>query len=203
MSKPKRPLKPFDVLPGHVLRDEYGFNAANRPEIIALPEEVPEHLHALIPLVKKWAIPCDVTRHDVFEVEGEDAVASLYHEAIDFVAPINEWLDSLPEDVDQWSESAISFMYFLKAHGEAYQPTPEELAERERRFAEHAVQLKRKKDIEAGKQAFQDKDYTKCYECLKEHVNHLDGSLLSKYKFSAKKAAREGNTMGAAGDGES
>ncbi len=25
----RRPLQPFDVVPGHVLRDEYGYNAEN------------------------------------------------------------------------------------------------------------------------------------------------------------------------------
>ena len=187
MTKAKKPLQEYDVLPGDILRDEYGFNASSRPQIFAIAEEVPSHLQPMIPLVKKWAIPCDVTRHDVFDVEGEQAVANLYYDALDYVKPINDWLDSLRKNRIEWSESAYSFMYFLKAHGEAYQPTPEELKEQKQRLAKRQSELERKKDIETGLQAFSEKDYLKCFENLKKHVEVLDGSMLLKYKLSAKK----------------
>ena len=40
---------------------------------------------------------------------------------------IAERLDALADDVTEWPEAAIQFMYMIKAHDEAYQPTPEEI----------------------------------------------------------------------------
>ena len=50
---------------------------------------------------------------------------------------------------------------------------PEELVEREKRFAEHQIQFKRKKDIEAGLKAFQEKDYAKCCQPSYPHIRHI------------------------------
>jgi len=183
----KKELKEFDVLPANVLRDEYGFNAENRPQIKVNRAETPVEFHDLIALVEKWAIPCDVTRHDVFEVEGEEAVASFYYKALPFVDGINSWLDSLSDDVTKWSEAAVSFMYFLKAHDEAYQPTDEEILEREKRFQAHRIALKKERDIAAGLEAFKNKDYKLVRELMSEYENQIEGSILAKFKLACKK----------------
>ena len=54
---PRRPLKPGDVYPAHVLRDEYGMNADNRPYFKVIVDDVPGPLRELIPYVERWAIP--------------------------------------------------------------------------------------------------------------------------------------------------
>ena len=97
MNRP--PLKHGDVYPAHVLRDEYGTNAENRPLIKVDSSQAPEELHALIPDVERWAIPCDVTRGDYFEQQPEDDVAKLWCDVLPYVEKINKWLDEQPADV--------------------------------------------------------------------------------------------------------
>lgn len=122
----KRPLKAGDVYPAHVLRDEYGMNAANRPTIVVREEEVPAALRHLIPYAERWAISCDVTRGDYFDHQPETDVAAFWHEVLPHVDAVNQWLDALGDDVGTWPEAGVHFRYLLKAHGEAYQPTEEE-----------------------------------------------------------------------------
>lgn len=117
-----RPLKEFDVYPSHVLRDEYGMNAANRPTITVNPDEVPESFRPLIPYVERWAIRCDVTRADYFEQQPEADIADFWYHVLPYVKAINLWLDSQPHDLQKWPAAAVHFMYFLKAHCSAYQP---------------------------------------------------------------------------------
>lgn len=98
-----------------MLRDEYGMNAENRPNIKVDASQVPEDLRRLIPLVERWAIPCDVTRGDYFDSQPEADVASFWHEVLPYVERINEWLDEQSADVADWSEAAIHYMYFLSS----------------------------------------------------------------------------------------
>jgi hypothetical protein len=76
----KRPLKAGDIYLAHVLRDEYGMNATNRPTIIVSKKEVPETLQVLIPYVERWAIPCDVTHNDYFEQQSQEDIATFWHD---------------------------------------------------------------------------------------------------------------------------
>ena len=122
----KKPLKAGDVYPAHVLRDEYGMNAANRPTIVVNKAEVPEALRPLIPSVERWAIPCDVTRGDYFSQQSDEDIARFWFELEPHVDAIDAWLDDQPEDVDDWPEAAVHFLYALKAHSEAWQPTEED-----------------------------------------------------------------------------
>ena len=71
MEGERPPLKHSDVYPSHVLRDDYGFNAENRPTIVVVSSEVPEHLVSLIPYVERWGIPRDVTRGDYFDRQSD------------------------------------------------------------------------------------------------------------------------------------
>jgi len=119
MKKP--PLKHGDVYPSHILRDEYGMNAENRPVINVNPEEVPQDLRHLIPVVERWAIPCDVTRGDYFDSQPEDDIGEFWHDVKPFVDRINEWLDEQSQDVAEWSDAAVHYVYFLKAHSGAWQ----------------------------------------------------------------------------------
>lgn len=57
-----RPLREGDVYPSHVLRDQFGMNAENRQYFTINENEVPNNLHAVIPIAERWAISCDVTR---------------------------------------------------------------------------------------------------------------------------------------------
>ncbi len=119
----KRPLTAGDTYPAHVLRDEYGMNAANRPTIIVNKKEVPETLHVLIPYVERWAIPCDVTRDDYFEQQPQEDIANFWYEVKPHVEAINQWLDSQPHSILDWPQAAVQFMYFTKAHAESYHYT--------------------------------------------------------------------------------
>lgn len=189
MSSERPPPKAGDVLPSHVLRDEYGFNADNRSSIVVNPEEVPVDLRPLIPHVERWAIPCDVTRGDLFEKEGDDAVASFYREVRPHAPAVHAWLDSQPENVEDWPEAAVHFMYLMKAHSEAWQPTPREQREIEARLAAREAEVQMKRALEHALAAFQAREYAMVVEKLTPYENGLTGSIAAKLRFARKKAA--------------
>jgi hypothetical protein len=181
MKRP--PLKHGDVYPSHVLRDEYGMNAANRPVITVDVSEVPESLRDLIPLVERWAIPCDVTRGDYFAHQPQEDIARFWYAVLPRVDAINEWLDSV-----QSSRSAsMHFIYFLKAHSEAWQPTEEEKKELERRQAkwEHGRALK--EAVTRGVQAFSEQNYPAVVQILGPFEKELGPVAMGKLGFARKK----------------
>lgn len=186
MDKQRPPLKSGDVYPAHVLRDEYGFNAENRPVIQVVESEVPEELRVLIPYAERWAISCDVTRGDYFDKQDEKEIAEFYYSVQPHVEKANEWLDSLGKDVLKWPEAGVHFMYMLKAHGEAYQPTPEEIEEREARFAEHRARMARKKAIEEAMNRFKEKNFERVVELLSPYQGDLSKVEETKLKYALK-----------------
>src|SRR5687767_3617229 len=169
MAIKRRPLKSGDVYPADVLRDEYGMNAANRPTIIVDQDEVPEALRPLIPLVERWAIPCDVTRGDYFAQQPEEDIASFWYAVLPRVDAINEWLDSLQSS----PTASLHFIYFLKAHSEAWQPTEDEKRELERRQAKWAHGRALKEAVTRGVQAFNEQDYPAVVRTLEPFENEL------------------------------
>lgn len=183
----KRPLKEGDILPAYVLRDEYGFNAENRPYFKVNEEDVPECFKNLIPLVEKWAIPCDVTRGDFFEKQKVKDISKFYNDVEPYVNRINEWLDEQDQDVLKWSEAAVHFMYFLKAHSEAYQPSEEEIVERKK---SQALRLSKRAESEAKENsllAFRERDYKKVVSLLEPYESTLEGVLKAKFELSKKR----------------
>lgn len=186
MKRP--PLKQGDVLPSHVLRDEYGMNAENRPVLRVDPAEVPEDLRHLVPAVERWAIPCDVTRGDYFDKQPEADVAAFWNDVLPFVTRIHEWLDEQSEDVARWPAAAVHYMYFLKAHGEAWQPTEEEKQRMEERRAEAMHDRSLKNAVEQGLAAFQAKDYAAVVAALAPFADELDQVVASKLAFARKKS---------------
>ncbi len=185
---PKRPpLKEGDVHPAHVLRDEYGMNAVNRPVIVVDEKEVPEALRFLIPAVERWAIPCDVTRGDYFEQQPKKDIAKFWYDVLPFVEAINAWLDSQSEDVREWPDAAVHFMYFLKAHGEAWQPTEEEKSQMaERRAAwEHGRALKNA--VASGLEASKAGDYGTVVDALTPFTDELDKVTAAKLAYARRK----------------
>lgn len=182
-----RPARAGDVLPSHVLRDEHGFNASNRPTIVVDADQVPEQLRRLIPYVERWAIPCDVTRLDYFEQHRED-VAQFYYAVLPYERQISAWLDAQPESVLDWPAAAVHFMYLIKAHDDAYQPTPEELAEREARFAVMSASIERKRCLEAADVAFGAGEYSRVVALLSPYAAELSGSTAAKLRLALKKA---------------
>ncbi|MGE0707921.1 MAG: hypothetical protein AB7N76_14495 [Planctomycetota bacterium] len=91
------------------------------------PSEVPEALRPAIPYATRWAIRCDVTRHDYFDKQPESDVADFYEGLMPYVSSINDWLARLRGiDAGEWPQAAVHFLYLLKAHSEAYQPTEDE-----------------------------------------------------------------------------
>jgi hypothetical protein len=186
MEHKQPPLKAGDIYPAHVLRDEYGFNAENRPTIKVNPIEVPEHLLLLIPFVERWGIPCDVTRGDYFDKQPKEDIAEFYNAVLPFKAAANQWLDSLPEDVVEWPEAGVQLMYMLKAHGEAYQPTPEEIAEREARFAQTRDRIQREKAIEEAMTMFKARNYGLVVELLMPYQESLSETEKAKLRYAQK-----------------
>lgn len=184
---PRKPLKAGDVYPAHVLRDEYGMNAENRPYFKVVVDDVPEPLRKLIPYVERWAIPCDVTRCDYFEKQSDEDIANFYHTVLPFTDEINAWLDAQPKDVVNWSDAAIHFMYFLKAHAEAYQPTEEELEARGKRDAERKHQQALKTALMESEEAFRLRDYARVVRLLLPFESELDKTQAAKLALARKK----------------
>jgi hypothetical protein len=185
MKRP--PLKSGDVYPADVLRDEYGMNAANRPVFTVEPAEVPEPLRFLIPSVERWAIPCDVTRGDYFAQQPEEDIAAFWHDVRPYVDEVHRWLDSQPANVGDWPRAAIHFMYFLKAHSEAWQPTPEEQQQMRERQAHWAHQQSLEKAIASGTQAFAAKDYPAVVAALEPFAAELDRIVAAKLVYARKR----------------
>lgn len=184
---PRKPLKSGDVYPAHVLRDEYGMNADNRPFFTVIAEDVPEPIRALIQYVERWAIPCDVTRGDYFDNQPDEDVADFYNTVLPFTDQINAWLDEQPENVADWSDAAIHYMYFLKAHDEAYQPTEEELRARAKRHAEWQHQRALKAAVTESEEAFRSKDYGRVVRLLSPFENELEKIQTTKLTLARKK----------------
>lgn len=187
MKKP--PLKHGDVHPAHVLRDEYGLNAANRPTIVVSADEVPAHLRAAIPYAERWAIADDVIRADYFEQQPEQDIAAFWHGLLPHVEPIHGWLDSLPKDVAAWPKAALTFLYLLRAHDRAYQPTDEEKAVAQERHSAWAHERRRDKAIEAALEAFKARNYPAAVELLAPYEAELDNVTTAKFAFARKKVA--------------
>jgi hypothetical protein len=183
----RRPLKAGDVYPAHVLRDEYGMNAANRPTIVVREEEVPEDLRHLIPYAERWAISCDVTRGDYFDHQPEADVAAFWHEVLPHVDAVNQWLDALGDDVGTWPEAGVHFLYLLKAHGEAYQPTAEEQQAFEARRLAWEHDRRRKEAVEQALEAFRQRDYPTVASLLVPFEAELETVPAAKLAFARKK----------------
>ena len=183
----KRPLKAGDIYPAHILRDEYGMNAANRPEIVVNQAEVPEGLRFLIPAVERWAIPCDVTRGDYFDQQPEVDVAKFWYDVRPHVDAVNQWLDTQPDDVGKWPEAAVHFMYLLKAHSEAYQPTEEEKRQCEERRAAWEHERSLKEATARGLAAFKNKDFAAVIDALAPFEGELDKITAAKLGYARKK----------------
>lgn len=186
-ESPRRPLKPGDVHPAHVLRDEYGMNAENRPYFKVVADDVPESLRELIPCAERWAIPCDVTRGDYFSQQPEQDVAEFYHAVLPFTDQINAWLDEQSDDVAEWSDAAVHYMYFLKAHGEAYQPTEEEIRARDERHAEWQHRCALKSAVSEAEGAFRSKDYAHVVQLLSPFEDELEKIQATKLALARKR----------------
>jgi hypothetical protein len=167
-------------------------NAANRPTIVVNKDDVPEALRPLIPYAERWAIPCDVTRGDYFDQQPEEEIAAFWHELLPHVEAINEWLNSLPQDVSVWSEAAVHFVYLLKAHSEAYQPTEEEKRALQKKGEALAHEQSRKRAIEKAMDAFQRKDYAAIVELLAPFESELEKVTKAKLDFARKKLGGRG-----------
>jgi len=185
---PRRPLKSGDVYPADVLRDEYGMNAENRPYFKVAAADVPESLRELIPYVERWAIHCDVTRGDYFDKQPEEDIAAFYYEVLPFIDRIRAWIGEQPENVADWPDAAVHYMYFLKAHAEAYQPTEEELRERAERHATWQHERDLKAAISEAEDAFRSKDYERVVRLLSPFDGELEKVIATKLAFARKKA---------------
>ena len=183
----RKPLKHGDVHPAHVLRDQYGMNAENRPYFSVEIDDVPEPLRDLIPYVERWAIPCDVTRGDYFDKQPKEDVADFYHFVLPFTDRIHAWLDEQSDDVSEWPDAAVHYMYFLKAHSEAYQPTDEEIKARIERQTQWQRQQALESAIAEAEERFRLNDYASVVQLLSPYENELEKLPAAKLDFARRK----------------
>ena len=115
----------FEIGPASELQQKFGWNAENRPVIFVEASDVPPPLRDLIPFVERWAIPCDITRHDYFDNQPEADVREFARVVGQREKQVNAWLDSTQGN---WSEAGYQFMYLLKAWCEAACEFPDETA---------------------------------------------------------------------------
>ena len=113
----------FDIGPASELQRKHGWYAENRPLIRVDASEVPQALQDLIPFVERWAIPCDITRHDYFDKQPEADVREFARVVGRREKAVNAWLDSIQ---GKRSEANSQFMYLLKAWCEAACEFPDE-----------------------------------------------------------------------------
>lgn len=112
----------FDIGPASELQKKYGWYAENRPLIRVDANDVPPRLRELIPYVERWAIPCDITRHDYFASQPDEDVRDFAKTVGRRQVEINDWLDSID---GKWPEASRQYMYLLKAWCEAACEFPE------------------------------------------------------------------------------
>jgi hypothetical protein len=105
----------FDIGPAGEMQRKYGWYAENRPEIIVNVEEVPPHLRDLIPYVERWAIRCDITRQDFFAKSPDEDIRKFADAVAPRRADISAWLNTLPAGVENWPETAVHYLFLLKA----------------------------------------------------------------------------------------
>jgi hypothetical protein len=113
----------FDIGPAHELQRKYGWYAENRPVIRVEATEVPPALRDLIPFVERWAIRCDITRHDYFDKQPEADVREFARVVGRREKQVNAWLDGIK---GEWPEAGYQFMYLLKAWCETACEFPDE-----------------------------------------------------------------------------
>ena len=113
----------FDIGPAHELQRKYGLYAENRPVIRVEIADVPPALRDLIPFVERWAIPCDITRHDYFDKQPEADLREFARVVGRREKAVNAWLDTIQ---GKRPEASSQFMYLLKAWCEAACEFPDE-----------------------------------------------------------------------------
>jgi hypothetical protein len=115
----------FDTGTGAEMQAKYDWYAENRPMIRVAVSEVPLHLQDLIPYVERWAISCDITRHDYFDKQPEADVREFTRTVSRRQAEISVWLGSIK---GARPEAANHFTNLLKAWCEAACEFSEETA---------------------------------------------------------------------------
>ena len=175
-------LKEYNVYTINELQTKYKHNGEYRDFPKCKLQDVPSSLRPIVKYANKWAIRCDASRHAMFENEGDNEITAFFLAVNPYSEKINEWLHGLPNDVGCWSESAVNFLYLLKALSEAYQPSVEEQKEIDlRRSKMKIVPEQQKIDIRNGLKAYRDKDYKKCRDILSKYENELEGEILIKF----------------------
>jgi hypothetical protein len=83
------------------------------------PHEVPNSLRDLIPIAEKRAIRQNRLRDDWLDSGPINELKEL----VDTVGPrraeIDDWLDSMPKDMEKWPKAAVDFLYLIKTWHEA------------------------------------------------------------------------------------
>jgi hypothetical protein len=184
MKRP--PQKQGDIYSEDIARDEYGKNAENRPTIHVELMDVPVQLRHLVTAVERWAIPCDVTRADYFDKQPAEDISKFWFDVLPYVPAIRAWLDLQSEDILQWPGAAIHYLYFLKAHGEAWQPTADERQALDQRYAKARHERNLKRAIETASEAFKLKEYVAVIASLEPFEAELDKVSVAKLAYARK-----------------
>lgn len=119
-------------------------------------------------------------------------VAAFWHEVLPHVDAVNQWLDALGDDVGTWPEAGVHFLYLLKAHGEAYQPTAEEQQAFEARRLAWEHDRRRKEAVDQALEAFRQRDYPTVMSLLAPFETELEAVPAAKLAFARRKLAPAG-----------
>ncbi|MHC5039987.1 MAG: hypothetical protein ACYTHM_21995 [Planctomycetota bacterium] len=116
--KKDRPIPVLgEIGPSHVLQKKYGLYAENAPRVRVRKKEVPEDLHDLIPLARKFGVGDDIIRGDIEKKASPEEKEGLKRALEGRTDSIRRWLDEFPID-GEMNDSAAAFLYLLEAHDE-------------------------------------------------------------------------------------
>ena len=111
--------KPFEVYTHEEWIRVFGKGSENYVRPTLDPAAVPEAVRPLVPLAEIFGIRDDVTRGDFISKQSDDALRAFCGMMERYKAAYDEFMDSLPKDVKQWSKTAKHFLYLSPAYAEA------------------------------------------------------------------------------------
>lgn len=102
-----------EVRPAGELQQQYGLYCNKAPQIQIDADNVPAHLHDLIPMAKRWGIGDDVIRGDCEDKATEAEKLEFKRTLTGRTAEVQAWLDSFPADYT--SDETAAFLFMLVA----------------------------------------------------------------------------------------
>ena len=115
------PVLIFEIVVLFVTGKDFGWFQSSEPveEVMELnASEVPDALHDLIPLAKKWGIGDDCDRVEAMALAKSQDLDELKEKVGPRMQEIGDWLSSYPDD--SYSDTTYFFTYLMVAYEECY-----------------------------------------------------------------------------------